>query len=120
MTVGFLMVFCGFHFRVVESFVLTPQATRFINEQQDGLELTGDLYSDSSLGAVNRDGSFLPNYRQASQAGNRPLSNASFSRMTAEPTEEKKVITPPNWMGWPMIYVGAVLILFGLTTPRSN
>ncbi len=121
MTIGFLMVFCGFHFRVVESFVLTPQATKFLNEQHDGLELTGNVYSDQNgQNAANRGNSIFPQYQTASQQGGQAWTTAGFTRSSTVTEETKKVITPPNWTGWPMIYVGAVLALFGLTMPRSN
>jgi hypothetical protein len=120
MTVGFLMIFCGFHFRVVESFVLTPEATKFLHEQHDGLELTGSVFQENGEKAANQssNGMFLPKYQTVAQSGGGTLSTASYSRSETLADSTKKVITPPNWMGWPMIYIGAVLALFGITMSK--
>ncbi len=120
MTVGFLMVFCGFHFRVVESFVLTPQATKFLHEQHDGLELTGSVYKETGekVAKPSGNGMFLPQYQTVSQSGRADISTAGYVRSEKLSDSEKKIITPPNWMGWPMIYIGAVLALFGLTMSK--
>ncbi len=117
MTVGFLMIFAGFHFRVVESFVLTPQATKFLHEQHDGLELTGSVYKENGEKVANQGtgGMFLPQYQTVSQSGRPGLTTAGYTRSETVTDDTKKVITPPNWMGWPMIYIGAVLALFGIT-----
>lgn len=115
MTVGFLMVFCGFHFRVVESFVLSPEATKFINEQHDSLQLTGNVY-DASPNA----GSTMLGYQNASATKAPNTTTAGFVRSTTSPEGvTQKIVTPPNWMGWPMIYVGAILALFGLTMQKE-
>lgn len=119
MTVGFLMIFCGFHFRVVESFVLTPQATKFLNEQQDGFELTGSVISEQNdRVTTNATGGFLPSYQSAGSGSNWSLASASKPVDSGEVS--KKVITPPNWMGWPMIYLGAVTALFGMTMQKHS
>jgi len=119
MTVGFLMIFCGFHFRVVESFVLTPQATKFLNDQQDGFELTGSVISEQNdRVATNSAGGFLPSYQTAGNGPNWSL--ASSQKPTSGGEVSKKVITPPNWMGWPMIYLGAVTALFGMTMQKNG
>jgi hypothetical protein len=120
MTVGFLMIFSGFHFRVVESFVLTPEATKFLNEQHDGLELTGSVIDQAGSRPLANNGSFLSQNQFASQSGSPTWNTAGYVRPTTEKIGEQKVVTPPNWMGWPMIYVGAILTLFGLTMQKTS
>lgn len=119
MTVGFLMVFCGFHFRVVESFVLTPQATKFIEEHSDGFDFGGDTYATNDVqnGGYNNPALFTPTY-QGTTYPTPQWQNVGFNN-APEPTA-KKTLTPPTWMGWPMICVGAVLWLFGFTAPVSS
>ncbi|MDP1563111.1 MAG: hypothetical protein Q8M16_17160 [Pirellulaceae bacterium] len=122
MTVGFLMILAGFHFRVIESFVLTPQATKFLHEQQDGLELTGSVYKENGEKVANQNsgGMFLPQYQTVSQSGRTGLTTAGYTRSETVTDNAKKIITPPTWMGWPMIYIGAVLALFGMTTSKTS
>lgn len=120
MTVGFLMVLSGFHFRVVESFVLTPQATRFLNEQHDGLELTGSVYKeDGNKVAATSGTTTWAQYQPVSQTGRTGTMTAGYTKSETVTGAPKKVITPPTWMGWPMIYIGAVLALFGITMPKA-
>lgn len=119
MTVGFLMIYSGFHFRVVESFVLTPQATKFLNDQQDGFELTGSVINQpNDRVTTNSAGGFLPSYQSPGNGSNWSL--ASASKPAADNEVGKKIITPPNWMGWPMIYLGAVVALFGMTMQKNS
>jgi hypothetical protein len=119
MTVGFLMILCGFHFRVVESFVLTPQATKFLADQQGGFELTGSVISEQNDRVTsNAGGGFLPSYQSSNGGPNWSLASAPKPAPSGEVSQ--KVITPPNWMGWPMIYLGAVTALFGMTMQKNS
>ena len=84
---GVLVVLLGLQVRMVNAYVLTPDATRFLAEQTQS--------SSSSEGAV-----------------------VSFaSGLGALPN---KVIQPPEWLGWCLISVGAVLILHSLAMPKPN
>ena len=114
LTLGFLMMFVGCHFRIVESFVLTPQTTSFIKENSEGgFGFGGDTYSTTDMQNPQMNNLFSPQYQQASYSA--PWQNAGFNN---EATVEKKTVTPPTWLGWPMICVGAVLWLFGFTAPN--
>jgi hypothetical protein len=104
----------------VESFVLTSEATKFLNEQHDGLELTGSVIDQGGNRSNPQNGSFLPQNQFASQSGGPTWNTAGYVRPVIEKAGEQKIITPPNWMGWPMIYAGAILTLFGLTMQKTN
>jgi hypothetical protein len=121
MTVGFLMILSGFHFRVVESFVLTSEATKFINEQHDGLELTGSVYpEDGQKVAATNNSMAWTQYQPASQTGRTGTMTTGYTKSETVTDSSNKIVTPPNWMGWPMIYIGAVLALFGITMPKTS
>ncbi len=121
MTVGILMIFCGFHFRIVESFVLTPEVTKFMDEQSDGLEIGGDTYTQNVAGGGYNNGSmFTPTYQQASTYGAPAWQNAGYGVPAAAGILSRKTLTPPTWLGWPVICVGSVLFLFGITSPPNQ
>ena len=84
--VGIVLLLLGLQLRAVDSFVLTPKATRFIHEKtrESGFRTAADPY------------------------------NLDTYLMAAGPVA-KKTITPPKWLGWAAISVGAVLTLHGLT-----
>lgn len=121
MTVGLLLVFVGFHFRVVETFVLTPQATKFLQEQSDGMDFGGNAYGQNAYNDYNQQGMFAPTYQQASTYGTPTWQSAGYSQGNAFGYQQQKAITPPTWLGWPMICIGGVLFLFGFTaTPNHS
>ena len=89
--IGIVCVLMGLQMRTVESFVLTPKASQFIehNMRSSGLKPEAASYDYESI------------------------------LKTAGPVP-KKTITPPRWLGWALISVGAVLTLHGLTLRREG
>ncbi len=84
---GLVILFMGLQFRMVSSYVLTNEATRFLAERTQSSPTQNVAISfASNLGEVSR-----------------------------------KVIRPPDWLGWCMISVGSVLILhsFAMKGPGS-
>lgn len=121
LTVGFLMMFCGFHFRIVESFVLTPQTTKFIQDNSDGFDFGGDTFTATSpTNNLNQPygNSALFNPYQTADYNGAQWQNVGYNNAPA--TTERKVVTPPTWLGWPMICAGAVLWLFGFTAAKGE
>lgn len=120
LTAGFLMMFVGLHFRIVESFVLTPQATSFIEEHSEGFDIGGDTYTtpDFANGSAN-PALFTPTYQQASSQNAPQWQSVGFGQKVEDALASRKTITPPTWLGWPMICAGAVLWLFGFTAPTT-
>lgn len=84
--IGVVLLLLGLQLRAVDSYVLSPKATRFIHEK-------------------TRDSGF--------RTANDPYNFDSYL-MAAGPVA-KKTITPPRWLGWAAISVGAVLALHGMT-----
>ncbi len=82
---GIVILLMGAQLRMVSSYVLTADATRFLAERtQSG--------SDSALISL------------ASDVG----------------AGGQKVIEPPEWLGWCLMSVGAVLILHSLAMKRPG
>jgi hypothetical protein len=80
--IGVVLLLVGFQIRMVSSYVLTPDATRFLAER------TGQTSAMSLAGA----GGLYP----------------------------RKVLQPPDWLGWCVISVGAVFVLHSLAMPRPG
>ena len=76
---GLVLVFVGLQFRLVDSFVLTPQFTHFLAER------TGHPVA--------------------------AVSNTAQALVPAAEPVVKKTVKPPDWLGWSLLSVGAVLVL---------
>ncbi|MEM8678052.1 MAG: hypothetical protein AAGF97_01745 [Planctomycetota bacterium] len=89
--IGVVCVLMGLQMRTVESFVLTPKASQFIehNMRSSGLKPHAANYNYESI---------------LQSAGPVP----------------KKTITPPRWLGWALISIGAVLTLHGISLRQTG
>ncbi len=90
----FLGMFCllvGLQLRMVEAYVLTPEATKILAER------TG-----------------------TTQVASAAPSPDSFIADTAVQAGYRKTLRPPEWVGWPMLSIGAVLILHSLAMPKPS
>jgi len=76
---GLVLLFLGLQFRLVESFVLTPECTQILAER------TGNR-----LAAVGA---------------------ATPALTPSDKPRAKKTVRPPDWLGWCLASVGAVLIM---------
>ncbi len=85
---GLLLLLMGVQFRLVDSFVLTEQATAEIAKR------TATKESDP----LNMR-QFLPNLG---------------------PAAPRKVLRVPEWLGWAVGSIGAVLVLHSLAMPRPG
>ena len=83
---GVLILLMGVQLRMVSTYVLTSEATRFLAERTKSTAAEGMMVS------------------LASDTGSLP----------------QKVIKPPEWLGWCLISVGAVLILHSLAMKRPS
>ncbi len=92
---GLIVLLAGLQFRAVETFVLTQEASRFLQQK-----LSSDSYLTSDDPYAYRGRSF------------------DSMLLNTGPVMEKR-LTPPRWLGWAMISFGAVLVLNGLTTRRG-
>lgn len=57
----------------------------------------------------------------AERTGQAPAGAAPFlSALSATPAAPRKVLSPPEWLSWCLISVGAVLCLHSLAMPRPS
>jgi hypothetical protein len=82
---GLVVLLLGVQIRMVSSYTLTHEATKFLAERTSSA-------ADSTMMALTSD-------------------------LGAGP---KKVIHPPEWLGWCLISVGSVLILHSLAMKRPG
>ena len=89
--IGAILLLLGAQLRVVDSYVLTQKASQFVEARLHTSGLAdGGLYD--------------PTFRYS--VGPYPA--------------PKKTFTPPRWIGWAFLSVGAVLILHGITLSRLD
>ncbi len=87
---GIVLLMLGAQLRLVDSYVLTPKASHFVesNLQNSGLDRSS------------------------------PYETYLYS---VGPTQTpKKTFTPPRWLGWAFLSVGAVLALHSVTIRRNG
>ena len=87
----FLAIFLlllGLQFRMVQTYVLTPEATRFLAARAQS--------ASDPVGSLSGAGSVLP------------------------ATLPPKAVSPPNWLGWCLISVGAVLFFHCMAMKRPG
>ena len=88
---GLLVLLIGVQLRMVSSYVLTPETTRLLAQ----------------------------NSQATATASPPPLAFSASSSAPALPTT-RKVVRPPEWLGWCLMSVGAVLILHSLSMKKPE
>jgi len=109
-TMGFLLIFLGIQLNVVKSFTMTPRISNFLSDNfagnPDGLNVPSPVSSPQS--DANRQNYNSP-YYQASYGNNA----TQFQRAPAIGIGNRTV-NPPQWICWPVLFFGAVLLLQGI------
>lgn len=140
MTIGLVLIFIGAQFYLVKSYLLTPTATRFVQEHfnsNNGSRFTpasGPSSGWGSNGWTNWAGSGnqsisnapagqqWPYYRtdNASSGNGGIFSNSSFQRPAVGTGQHANAwfgpgtrFVPPSWIMWPAFFLGAVFFLHG-------
>lgn len=109
MTLGILLIFLGIKLNLVESYQLSPSATRFWMER---IEDPAVAYQSATYGQSGGYGF------GANQGYNSPYQVASYSNYNQAGPQlnwAPKTIAPPNWLCWPVFFLGAVLLLHGVS-----
>ncbi|TWT96190.1 hypothetical protein Pla108_32780 [Botrimarina colliarenosi] len=86
--IAIFLALLGMQLRMVSSYVLTSEATRFLAERA--------LASADPVGAL---------------AGTTPALPATLPA---------KVVSPPDWLGWCLLSIGAVLFFHSLTMGKPS
>lgn len=108
MTLGFLFVFFGIQMNVVDSYVLTPRMANFLsNKLPDAQAIQPNVFD-----ANQQPGTFT----QAGYTNSPPVQPGAVSQPFS--SGANRVIRPPGWIGWPVMFLGAVFFLNGLSIRR--
>ena len=101
MTIGFLLIMIGIKLNMIESYVLSPTATKFWMERIE----------DPTIAVQN-------GYNPYGQPAQMPLfQQASFGmRQAALPP---KTFTPPSYLCWPTFFFGFVMLLHGASLKKG-
>ena len=106
MTVGFVLIFLGIQFALVDSYLLTPRIVNFASDQGQFAQVVPpsqvapNQYQQSPF---NQVGYQVPN---------------QLSPALASVTPAQRTITPPRWLCWPLFFLGTVVLLQGISKPR--
>jgi len=103
MTLGFVLILIGIQLNVVQSYELTPRFSNFLSEN-------GSMRS-SETASLNQP--FNSPYYQAS------FENTSFKPPAIAAPTALKVISTPKWLCWPVLFLGAVVFLHGVSKRRD-
>jgi hypothetical protein len=104
MTFGFVLILIGIQLNVVQSYQLTPRFSNFLSEN-------GGPRSNEQA-SLNQP--FDSPYYQAS------FENTSYTQPVAVSAPAPiKVISTPNWLCWPVLFLGAVVFLHGVSKHRD-
>ncbi len=113
MSIGFFLLFMGIQLHVVESFTMTRRVSNFLTDNFPG--------DEGTIAAAAR--SNLPQFGANDQNYNSPYYQASYTNSVVQiqPTAsattfsaENRTLQPPRWICWPVLFLGAVMILQGL------
>jgi len=89
---GLVVFFLGIQLRMVDGFVLNERATLFLHQRMQ--QMKGQPFASAS--------------ENATLLASTPLS------------QPNRRIHPPNWLGWSLISVGSVLILYSLALKKPG
>ncbi len=131
MTWGTLLILVGVQLNLIESFVLTPQATDFWNRRTaiGPVETVPGNYAAAGNGYFPGSNSSwtsrltnssqsgfpftTPDYQRSAQSNTSSWTSPFRSPSYTNTIGSQKLVTPPSWFCWPPIFLGAVLFLFG-------
>ncbi|MEM6799065.1 MAG: hypothetical protein AAF589_06080 [Planctomycetota bacterium] len=88
---GILLLLIGLQLRLVSSYVLTPEVTRLLAKKPQA----------------------------TASASPPPLAFSAANPPAALPTS-RKVVRPPDWLGWCLMSVGGVLVLHSLSMKKPE
>jgi hypothetical protein len=111
MTLGFVMVFIGIQLNLVETYVLTPRFSNFLSENAS----PGEIPTLATQNQQANNPAYNSPYYQASFSGNVPTMS---QQMGPRPTGPK-IVSPPGWLCWPILFLGTVVFLHGLSLRRE-
>ena len=114
MSTGFLLIFLGIQLNIVESFTMTPRVSNFVSDNFSGNPNVGPsaIAEANPVPGFGQDANrqnYNSPYYQTSYANDTPQFNNSLI-----PQVHNRTFSPPRWICWPVLFLGAVMILQGL------
>jgi len=123
MATGFFLILAGIQLHLVESFTLTPRMSHFLNDtfSQQDLSAAHALPSNVATSEVfsGQRQDYNSPYYQASYSqpsGNQPVSSGPVATYRSA---GQSTVVPPRWFCWPVLFLGAFLLLQGAIKPRD-
>ena len=121
MAIGFFLVFLGIQLHLVESYTLTPRVAHFLSD---------NFAQDPSLGGPIIATQTPPASNNGNQNYQSPYYQASFNNaagvpaiQASNPTQSRTLnqrVQPPRWICWPILFLGAFLLIQGATQSRGH
>jgi len=111
MTLGFVLIFLGIQFALVDSYLLTPRIVNFMS--QDGRFAQVASPAAAPIGQTAQNPYSQSPYSQVGYQAPSQLPPVLTSAPLANRT-----ITPPRWLCWPLLFCGTVVLLQGVAKPR--
>lgn len=108
MALGFFLVFLGIQLNVVERYVMTPRTANLMSADGD---LRSAFRQPVDNGVIVNPANNSPYYQTSYQT---PVTAPAYS--TSPISRE---IRPPRWLCWPVLFLGAVILINGLTLRRG-
>jgi hypothetical protein len=103
MILGFVLVLIGIQLYLIQSYELTPRFSNFLSEH-------GHVAQAPSIQqATNNSPYYQASYPNANY--NQPIASITAGNL--------RTITPPVWLCWPVLFLGAVVFLHGVAKPRN-
>lgn len=112
MTLGLVLIFFGIQTFLIKSFILTPQASRFVAER---FEAPQSLVNSSGV-----NNGYSP-FNQASyyQSSYGQPNIAQTANLNGSVNFPQRSLSPPSWLCWPILFFGVVTFLHGLVLRRD-
>ena len=106
MTLGFVLIFLGIQFALVDSYLLTPRIVNLLSDQGQFAQVIPPTQFSQNQ------------YQQSpySQVGYQAPNQQPLALTTAPPAQ--RTITPPRWLCWPLFFFGTVVLIHGISKPR--
>ena len=121
MATGFFLILMGIQLHVVESFTMTPRVSHFVNDNFSQRQLTpaATVIPPSAEAPLAQRQNYNSPYYQTSYG--QPVVNSAAVAPRSMPLSSagQSTIAPPRWFCWPVLFLGAFLLLQGATKPRD-
>ena len=113
MALGFLLIFLGIQLNVVERYVMTPRMANLLSP--NGTVVSAPRLPSDNFGVPG------DNFDRVNTAYNSPYYQASYQTPATVSgfSPVGREFRPPRWLCWPVLFLGAVILINGMTSRRG-